>query len=78
MLSASEAKAKTQNNINDGVTAELNKINILIENYIMAGKFSFSKDGSLEPETRRKLEELGYDVKTGMQKKESYYSISWR
>ncbi len=78
MLSASEAKAKTQNNINDGVTAELNEINILIENYIMAGKFSFSKDGSLEPETRRKLEELGYDVKTGMQKNESYYSISWR
>ena len=44
----------------------------------MAGKFSFSKDGSLEPETRRKLEELGYDVKTGMQKNKSYYSISWR
>lgn len=44
---------------------------------ISYGKFSISNDGSLQPETQKKLEELGYEVKTGTQYNESYYSVSW-
>lgn len=36
------------------------------------------EDGSLKPETRKKLEELGYKVETGTQYNEPYYSISWK
>ena len=39
---------------------------------------AISEDGSLKPETRKKLEELGYKVETGTQYNEPYYSISWR
>lgn len=77
MLSASEAKAKTQNNIDDCVTQELSKLNDQILDAITNGKFSISNEGSLQPETRKKLEELGYEIKTGTQYNESYYSISW-
>ena len=45
---------------------------------IADGKFSISEDGCLKPETRKKLEELGYKIETGNQYNESYYSISWR
>lgn len=40
--------------------------------------FLISEDGSLKPETRKKLEELGYKVETGTQYNEPYYSISWK
>lgn len=78
MLSASEAKAKTQNNIDDCVTQELNKLDEQISNAIAEGKFSISNDGSLQLETRKKLEELGYEIKSGTQYNESYYSVSWK
>lgn len=77
MLSASEAKTKTQNNIDDCITQELEELNKKINNAISCGKFSICNDGYLQPETRKRLEQLGYKVETGSQYNQSYYSISW-
>ena len=40
--------------------------------------FSISDDGYLQPETTQRLEELGYNVQTGSQYNEQYWSISWK
>ncbi len=77
MISASEARKKTENNINNGTTRELSEIMRQIEKAIANGKFSISNDGYLQSETEQKLEELGYKIKTGSQYNESYYSVSW-
>lgn len=75
--SASEANNMTNNAINSCTTQQLAKLSKLIRDAIADGKFSISEDGSLKPETRKKLEELGYKVETGTQYNEPYYSISW-
>lgn len=77
MLSASEAKNKTQNNIDNCVTQELEKLNKQISSAILDGKFSICNDGVLQSATRSKLESLGYKIETGSQYNESYYSVSW-
>lgn len=77
MLSASEAKAKTQNNIDSCVTQELNKLDKQISEAISNGKFSICNDGILQHTTQERLESLGYKVETGSQYNESYYSVSW-
>jgi len=77
MISASEARKKTENNINNCVTKELSEIMEKINKAIANGKFSISNDGYLETETERRLEELGYKIKTDSQYNESYYSVSW-
>lgn len=76
--SASEANKMTNNAIDNCTTQQLAELSKLIRDAIADGKFSISEDGSLKPETRKKLEELGYKVETGTQYNESYYSISWR
>lgn len=77
--SASEANKMTNNVIDSCITQQLADISKLIKKAIANGKFSISEDGYLKPETRKKLEELGYKVVTGNhQYNESYYSISWR
>lgn len=76
--SASEANKMTNNAINSCTTQQLTELSKLIRDAIADGKFSISEDGCLKPETRKKLEELGYKVKTGTQYNEPYYSISWR
>ena len=78
ILSASEANKMTNNAIDSCITQQLAELSKLIRDAIADGKFSISEDGSLKPETRKKLEELGYKVETGTQYNESYYSISWR
>ena len=75
--SASEANNMTNNAINSCTTQQLAKLSKLIRDAIADGKFSISEDVSLKPETRKKLEELGYKVETGTQYNEPYYSISW-
>lgn len=72
--SASEANKMTNNAIDSYTTQQLAELSKLIKD----GKFSISEDGCLKPETRKKLEELGYKVETGNQYNESYCSISWR
>lgn len=76
--SASEANKMTNNAIDSCTTQQLAELSKLIRDAIADGKFSISEDGSLKPETRKKLEELGYKVETDTQYNESYYSISWR
>ena len=76
--SASEANKMTNNAIDSCTTQQLAELSKLIRDAITDGKFSISEDGSLKPETRKKLEELGYKVETGTQYNEPYYSISWR
>lgn len=76
--SASEANKMTNNATDSCTTQQLAELSKLIRDAIADGKFSISEDGSLKPETRKKLEELGYKVETGTQYNEPYYSISWR
>ena len=76
--SASEANKMTNNAIDSCTTQQLAELSKLIRDAIADGKFSISEDGCLKPETRKKLEELGYKVETGNQYNEPYYSISWR
>ena len=76
--SASEANKMTNNAIDSCTTQQLAELSKQIRAAIADGKFSVSLDGSLKPETRKKLEELGYKVETGNQYNESYYSISWK
>ena len=76
--SALEANKMTINVIDSYTTQQLAELSKLIRDAIADGKFSISEDGCLKPETRKKLEELGYKVETGNQYNESYYSISWK
>ena len=78
ILSASEANKMTNNAIDSCTTQQLAELSKLIRDAIADGKFSISEDGSLKPETRKKLEELDYKVETGTQYNEPYYSISWK
>lgn len=78
IMSASEANKMTNHVIDSCITQQLAELSKLIRDAVADGKFSISKDGCLKPETRKKLEELGYKVETGNQYNESYYSISWR
>lgn len=76
--SASEANKMTNNAINSCTIQQLAELSKLIRDAIADGKFSISEDGCLKPETRKKLEELGYKIETGSQYNEPYYSISWK
>lgn len=76
--SASEANKMTNNAIDNCTTQQLVELSKLIKDAITDGKFSINEDGCLKPETRKKLEELGYKVDTGNQYNESYYIISWK
>ena len=77
MLSAKDANTKTSNNISKCVTEELFKLENEINDAIKRGKFFVSNAGFMQIETKRKLEELGYDVSVGSQYNEPYYIISW-
>lgn len=77
MISANDARLNTENNIDLCMTQELSKIEKQITEAISKGKFSICNDGILQHTTRQKLEELGYQVQTGSQYNESYYSINW-
>ena len=76
--SALEANKMTNNAIDSCTTQQLAELSKLVRDAIADGKFSISEDGCLKPETRKKLEELGYKVETGTQYNEPYYSISWK
>lgn len=78
ILSASEANKMTNNAIDSCTIQQLAELSKLIRDAVADGKFSISKGGCLKPEIRKKLEELGYKIETGIQYNESYYSISWR
>lgn len=78
LLSASEAHKNTIDNIKNCSTKELAEISKRISDAIADGKFSISGDGCLQYKTMQRLEELGYEVKTGSQYNEPLWKISWK
>ena len=77
MLSAKDAYTKTLNNIAEYVSDELIKLEKQINGAISEGKFYISNNGFLNVESKRRLENLGYNVTVGSQYNEPYYIISW-
>lgn len=73
--SALEANKMT-NHVIFGDT-QLEDIGNEIRKAIEEGKFYIHGEGYLKSETRKKLNELGYEIQTGSQYNESYYTISW-
>ena len=77
MLSAKEANKKTLNSISEDVSIELLRVEDKINNAISVGKYYATIGGTLRAETKRILEQLGYNVKVGTQYNEIYYTVSW-
>lgn len=78
LLPADKANELTVKCIEDCSTKELSEIAMQINKAISNGRFSITCNGSLLPETKSKLEELGYDISVGRQYNETYCSISWK
>ena len=77
VISAKEANTKTFEVISNRASKELDEIMNNIQNEINEGHFYYSDSGYLNEVTKKRLKELGYEVKTGSQYNEPYYSISW-
>ena len=77
MLLAKDANKKTLNNISKCVTEELIILENQINDAIKLGKFYISCTGFLQVETKKRLEDLGYNVSVGSQYNEPYYIINW-
>lgn len=77
VITAKEANTRTLEIISGRITNELSEMMNNIQNEINEGYFYYSNDGYLHEVTKKKLEELGYKVKTGSQYNEPYYTISW-
>lgn len=78
MISAKEANRKTIKEIERYDNTELLQIEGFIEDAIIDGLFSFTREGVLSKNTIDLLKLLGYKVITGSQYNESYYTISWK
>ena len=77
MLLAKDANKKTLNNISKCVTEELIILENQINDAIKLGKFYISCTGFLQVETKKRFEDLGYNVSVGSQYNEPYYIINW-
>lgn len=75
---AHEANNMTKHVIDGRTTQQLEELTKQIKAAIADGKSSVNLDGSLDPEIRKKLEELGYKVEIGNQYNEWYCIISWK
>lgn len=77
LLGSTEARMKTNESNNKKVTIILNNIEQRINEAIEDGKYKIEGCGDLPYEVEKKLRELGYKIKTGVQYNEHYYRISW-
>ena len=77
LLSAIDAYQKTKDNLKKCTTKELAEISKKISEAIENGKYEIGDSGYLQPETRQRLEELGYKISNGSQYNEPYWTISW-
>lgn len=77
MISAAEARAKTEAVRNDGVSREMERIEREIEQAICKGDNNIALDGTVKRETVEHLRSLGYEVHVGSQYNESYFTIKW-
>lgn len=77
MITASEAKAKTEAARNDDISREMERIEREIEQAICKGDNNIALDGAIKRETAEHLRSLGYEVHVGSQYNESYFTIKW-
>jgi len=77
MLSAAEARMKT--NYHRTLNAELEMLTIeeQINEAVSKGRSFITNSGTLQHETKQKLKELGYIVTIGNQYNDFYYTIAW-
>lgn len=78
LLSAAEAKAMTEQSIDNLTSQKMAEINSEIRAAIDKGEFSISGDDALSFAIIEKLRKMGYKAENGSQYNESYWSISWR
>ena len=77
MISAAEARGKTEAVRNNGVEREMEKIEHEIEEAIRNGDNNIALDGTISHPTANYMRQLGYEVQTGSQYNESYFTIKW-
>lgn len=77
MISANEAREKTEAVRNNGVERELERIEHEIEEAIRNGDNNIALDGTISHQTANYMRQLGYEVHTGSQYNESYFTIKW-
>lgn len=78
LLSTAEAKAMTEQSIDNLTSQKMVKINSEIRTAIDKGEFSISGDDALSFAIIEKLRKMGYKVKSDSQYNESFWNISWR
>lgn len=78
MISASEARRRSQQNFENKNKVILDEIERNIQKAIVAGKFTITSDGNVSQEVQAALRTLGYRVDVGSQYNQSYYTISWK
>ena len=77
MISADDAREKTEAIRNSVVERELERIEHEIDEAIRKGDNNIALDGSISPLAANHLRQLGYEVCTGSQYNESYFTIKW-
>lgn len=77
MISAEEAREKTEAVRNNGVEQELKRIEHEIDKAISNGDNNIALDGSISHPTANYLRQLGYEVHNGGKYNESYFTIKW-
>lgn len=78
LISAKEAYEKTKEIVYNCYELQMQEIMEHIEKEVMAGSYYYCGTGNLSKNAKDKLIELGYEVQTGSQYNEPYYSISWK
>lgn len=77
MISANEAREKTEAVRNNSVERELERIEHEIEEAIRKGDNNIALDGTISHQTANYMRQLGYEVHTSSQYNESYFTIKW-
>lgn len=77
MINAAEARKRTEENLEKGLTKELQKVSKLINEAIELGISRVCIDGTLGIETTNQLKKIGYRVETAGRYNESGAIITW-
>ncbi len=77
MISAKEAREKTEAVKNNGIESELKRIENSIEKAVSKGDNNIVLDDTISHPTANYLRQLGYDVYIGIQYNEPYFTIKW-
>ncbi len=77
MITANEAREKTELARQSDTKREMERIEHEIEQAISKGDNNIALDGAISHTTAKCLRNLGYEVHTGSQYNESYFTIKW-